>query len=51
MFSVILCCLAKAPRNGEGRPIFSFKILLHGRKPKQPTFPEDGKKVLFFILS
>lgn len=44
MFSIILCCLTEAPGNGEGRPIFSFKVLLHSRKPKQPTSPEDGKK-------
>lgn len=44
MFSSILCCLTEAPGNGEDRSIFSFKVLLHSRKPKQPTSPEDGKK-------
>lgn len=44
MFSIILCCLSEAPGNREGRPILSFKVLLHSRKPKQPTSPEDGEK-------
>lgn len=43
-FSIILCCLSEAPGNREGRPILSFKVLLHSRKPKQPTSPEDGEK-------
>jgi hypothetical protein len=38
VFSFILCCLAEAPGNGEALPIFSFKVPLHGREPKQPTF-------------
>lgn len=38
MSSFILYRLAEAPGNGEGLPSFSFKILIHARKPKQPTF-------------
>lgn len=37
MCAFVLYRLAEAPGNGEGLPSFSFQILLHGRKPKQPT--------------